>query len=506
MGKRVVKNYPSPRLMKTIGATNQSDAEAIGELAANCFDARLADEQVNIIIDCRDDMIKVVDDGKGMSFDVLEHAVCIGEDMSRYIERGEGAKGHFGMGFKTSCATLGDFYEIITRPVDENVEYSVSFDIGDYSERLASADAWDIEIEDRPRAADGVLGGSEHGTAFIIKRLHSSTVHPGAIYKYLSEAFKGHLITGDSITLISPDGSTLECAPPPLNCIPGTKVEIDIHCGPEDIYHITGWAALDKQTHNDGNYGFNIYRNNQLVQRWEKSWFKKHLMTSRIIGEVNLDFLDSTFYKQGLQETDAWRFITAQMSEYLKPLVSASRTLSKQGNINKVDVKRSVIADLRSAYNMGAADDLAVDLVGEGGDEDATLAPEELADELKTRGAVQVAKTDVHPVIEVESLTLEDGSVIRVSCLESENISTPAPYDYTLQESDDEDASELTAIINSNHALWKLYKKVDMNLVQRLATADAIYRALVERFGEDPRAAQNLRNKWLETCIATKGR
>ena len=51
MGKRIVKNYPSPRLMETIGATNQKPAEAIGELVANCFDARNKDEKLLITID-----------------------------------------------------------------------------------------------------------------------------------------------------------------------------------------------------------------------------------------------------------------------------------------------------------------------------------------------------------------------------------------------------------------------------------------------------------------------
>lgn len=40
MSRRIVKNYPSPRLMETIDATNQKPAEAIGELVANCFDLR----------------------------------------------------------------------------------------------------------------------------------------------------------------------------------------------------------------------------------------------------------------------------------------------------------------------------------------------------------------------------------------------------------------------------------------------------------------------------------
>jgi DNA gyrase/topoisomerase IV subunit B len=112
MGSKIVKNYPSPRLMETIGATNQKPPEAIGELVANCFDARVLDEKMKIVVDMRNEKVLVIDNGRGMTENILEKAVCIAEDMSRHIERGKGAKGHFGMGFKTSCSTLGGYYEI----------------------------------------------------------------------------------------------------------------------------------------------------------------------------------------------------------------------------------------------------------------------------------------------------------------------------------------------------------------------------------------------------------
>ena len=95
MERRIVKNYPSPRLMETIGATNQKPSEAIGELVANSFDARIDNEKLKIVVDMRNTKIVIIDNGKGMTGDVLERAVCIAEDMSKYIERGEGAKGHF---------------------------------------------------------------------------------------------------------------------------------------------------------------------------------------------------------------------------------------------------------------------------------------------------------------------------------------------------------------------------------------------------------------------------
>ena len=53
---------------------------------ANCFDARCGEEKLNISIDMRNNQIVVLDNGKGMTSEILEKAVCIGEDMSRYIE------------------------------------------------------------------------------------------------------------------------------------------------------------------------------------------------------------------------------------------------------------------------------------------------------------------------------------------------------------------------------------------------------------------------------------
>ena len=196
MGQRTVKNYPSPRLMQTIGATNQSTAEAIGELVANCFDARNCDELLDITIDMRTvqsgksakQQIAVIDNGKGMTSSVLERAVCIAEDMSQYVERGANAKGHFGMGFKTSCSTLGKYYEIFTRPVEEDVEYHVAFDIAEYSNRPSGADAWDVIIEDGSKDANGPLGSLDHGSAFVIKRLNDKNIHESAVVKYLRAA------------------------------------------------------------------------------------------------------------------------------------------------------------------------------------------------------------------------------------------------------------------------------------------------------------------------------
>ncbi len=485
MGKRIVKNYPSPRLMETIGATNQKPAEAIGELVANSFDARYEDEKLVITIDMRNGQIIVIDNGKGMTSDVLEKAVCIAEDMSRYIERGEGAKGHFGMGFKTSCATLGSYYEIYTRPVEGRVEYHTAFDISDYGTRPSGSDAWDVVIEDSEPSDSSPLGNAAHGTAFVISRLKDKNITVSSVLAYMGEAFKSHIERGDRITVIDDSGQN-DAEPFKYDFIKGTKIEIDEIFGPGDKYHITGWMALDSQTHNNGMYGFNIYRHDQLVEKYDKTWFRAHLMTSRIIGEVNMDFLDATFYKQGVQQSEDWTFVAIHMREYLKGIVTASSNISKKGNIrNPVELKK-IIKTLHDDYG-----------IDEEVNEDDYSSDEGTS---KGRGGSGNGGSGINDsiknIVTEEALILEDEGEIIITFLEKEDAgSIQAPFDYIFADSEDEDKAELQVILFKSHPLWN--KKVDDEVKKIVATSDAIYRMLVEKLGFDTAKALKIRNEWV---------
>lgn len=479
MGKRVVKNYPSPRLMETIGATNQSPQEAIGELVANSFDARYEDEKLQISIDMRNDQLVIIDNGKGMTSEILEKAVCIAEDMSKYIDR-TGAKGHFGMGFKTSCSTLGEFYEIYTRPIEEDIEYHVAFDIEDYSKRPSGSDAWDVVIEDRKPSMSSPLKNASHGTAFVIKNLRNKDFPISAVYDYIGDAFKGHLNNGDHITVIDHNGSH-EAKPKDYQFLKGSKVKIDETFGPNGKYHVTGWVAIDGQTHNQGNYGFNIYRKGQLIATDNKDWFRAHLMTSRIIGEVNMDFLDATFYKQGIQQSEDWEFVSSYMRTYLKGVVNASYNLSRKGNIHKPAERKTILDQLSKEYtieneNTGILTDSAT---------------EEVSNEV-------VQTTSIHntikTIVKEKSLILEDETELQITYVEKEDEGLDVgPYDYILDMM--QEPLELQVLVFKNHPLWR--KKIDKEVRMIIATSDAIYRALVVNFNQDPREAQKIRNEWV---------
>lgn len=480
MGKRVVKNYPSPRLMETIGATNQTPQEAIGELVANCFDARYKEEKLHISIDMRGDRVVVLDDGKGMTSEILEKAVCIAEDMSRYIERGEETKGHFGMGFKTSCSTLGYFYEIYTRPVGEYVEYHTSFDIKDYSTRPSGTDAWDVTIEDNKPSASSPLKMAPHGTAFVISVLKNKDFPVSAVLEYMGNAFKGHIEQGDIITVID-ESDSYQAKPKTYSFLKGTKVMIDETFGPKGKYHITGWVAIDSQTHNDGFYGFNIYRKGQLVLTHDKTWFRAHLMTSRIIGEVNMDFLDATFYKQGVQHSEDWEYVAIHMREYLRGVVAASYDLSRKGNINKPAERKAIVSQLDKDYVV---------------EKEAVESPNEPKDILSKDDSkpLTTINNTVKNIVTEKSLILEDGSEIQITFLEKEEDGHDVgPYDFIFDIM--QEPQELQVLVYKNHPLWR--KKIDSEVRKIIATSDAIYRALVDYVDIDSRKALKIRNEWV---------
>lgn len=479
MGRRVVKNYPSPRLMETIGATNQNAQEAIGELVANSFDARLNSEKLNISIDFRNNQIVVLDNGKGMTSEILEKAVCIAEDMSRYLERGEEAKGHFGMGFKTSCSTLGNYFEIYTRPFGENVEYHTAFDIAEYGKRPSGSDAWDIVIEDSMPKASSPLKIASHGTAFVIKHLKNSEIPVSSVLEYMGNAFKGHIENGDTITVVDESGR-YPAQPSTYNLIKGTKVLIDERFGTNGKYHITGWVALDSKVHNDTFYGFNIYRKGQLVLSHDKSWFTAHLMTSRIIGEVNMDFLDATFYKQGVQKSEDWEFVKIYMREYLKGVVSASRNISRAHNIDKPAERKAIIEKLANDY-----------VVEEKDDDISSNSPSDSSD---NPPKVSSINDTVKNIVSEKSLILEDETEIHITFVEKEEDGHDVgPYDYIFDVM--QDPLELQVLVYKNHPLWR--KKIDNEVRKIIATSDAVYRTLVVELNIDSRKALTIRNEWV---------
>lgn len=477
--KRAYPNAPSPKLLEKIGATNLTLADAIAEVVANSFDAGVDGEQAVIDVTVDSDHILVVDNGIGMSEEVLVEAVKLGVDMSDVVPKKAGSKGKFGLGMKTACASMGRWWAVYTRPLGEDKEYRVVFDLAEWERKADSPDAWTIYIEEVAPDASGLLGDRPNGTAVVIKKLRTKDPMVGAVLKKLGESFKPHLEQGDSI-LVNGDPAT----PHVYRFVHGTKVPIDIQFGPSKDYRIKGWVAIDQQTHNDGQYGFNIYRHGQLVQTWYQGWFRAHLMTSRIIGEVEMDFVDATFFKLGLQDSEVWRMAHAEMWEFMKPITSACSNLSKKGNINVAARRNAIVGDMLSSLGLSDAPDESAG-PGDAG-ESSGESSGSTSDGAPTPDSLPKLR------VETEQVVLEGGTRIAISHFDRSLGVDGPPFDYI---PDDGDPVGLQTIINTDHPIYEHSK--DLVQLRRLAVADSILRYLVDRCGIESRRAVEVRNAWL---------
>lgn len=466
---------PSPKLLKKIGATNLTLADAVAEIVANSFDAAVDGEPTVVEVEVGREEVLVVDSGAGMTKEVLVEAVKLGVDMSDVVSKPQGTKGKFGLGMKTACASIGGWWAVYTRPMGSNSEFRVVFDLADWMSRPNDPDAWTAQLQESDLPAGGPLGDREHGTAVMVREVRQREPLAGAVLTKLGEAFKPHLEQGDSIT-VNGDPAT----PHRYAFVPNSEVPIDIIFGPSDEFRITGWVAVDRQTHNEGDYGFNIYRHSQLVQTWCQEWFAAHLMTSRIIGEVHMDFIDATFFKQGLQQSDLWRQASAEMKEFLKPIVRASRELSRKGNINSPVRAQQIVSEMYSGLGLESPQSSDG---GSGGD-----------------GPVGSPSDGDEPVrelpklsVDLDSLELEDGRRLSLSLVERELSSGDTPFDFVL----DESGMALLAVVNTSHPLFRETK--DEEQLRTLAIADSILRFLVDECGMNGRKAAETRNSWILT-------
>lgn len=465
---------PDPTLLEDIGAASYTVAEAIVELVANSIDARVDTEQLTIDVTASDSMVLVVDDASGMTEDVLARAVTLSVKDAVQRTAGQSRKGMYGLGMKTACASLGRYWAVVTRPVAGANDYRVEFDLEDWTSHRGDPNfKWEVEVTRSRKDDSGPLGDRKHGTAIIVEKLRHKDPSPGAITAQLAVAYKPHLERGDKMTV-----NTDSVVAASFDFIEGSRQEIDLDVG--NGHRITGWVALDKRTHNEGNFGFNLYREDQCIETWNKQWFPAHLMTSRIVGDANLDFVHANFHKKGFDKNSAeWKLATAKMTEFLRPVVKASRTMS----IGKNDASRHARALDGLNKAMGASDavvGLSVESFG-----DTSTAGGAAIAEPRNRNAVGV---------EARQLQLDDGPVQLAVTVES-FASAETPWDYVY----DDQARELQAVLNANS---KLFQKVsDQTFLGMLALADCVAGFLVAERGLTAAAAREIRNRWLFVAL-----
>lgn len=476
---------PDRTLMEDIGATSFTLAEAVVELVANSIDARRfnADgKPIPLTIDVKvsRDEISVTDDGRGMSKAVLVEAVRLGVKMDAILGNTQKRKGMYGLGLKTAAASIGRYWSVLTRPIDGKDDYFLEFDLLKFSQKKTnSIKDWSVEVETRPRSNSSPLGSAKSGTAILIRQIRDKMPQAGSVTKLLGNAYKPHIEAGDIITV---DGVHAKATVSEF--LPESRQDFEEFIGPDKKWCIRGWVALDSKTHNDGEYGFNLYRENQLIETWDKSWFRAHLMTSRIVGEAHIDFMPVNFNKQGFKtQSEEWLVTKEHMSAYLKPVTSASQAANR-GRSDESKLKRAVQGMKRALSGAPSHAEAAED-----------SPPHNRVEEPKKE-----TPTPINQVTQ-EKITLK-GHEIYPSYIIEDWSSEVTPWDYTHEDFDDGTRTDVQAVLNSGSLLFQ--SGTDTTTLGLLAVADCVTRYLVEHRNLEPSKARELRDRWIHASMTNQ--
>ncbi len=470
---------PDPTMLEDIGAGSYTVPEALAELAANSFDARVDENKIRIDVYLSPEKISILDNGRGMDEEALADAMILGVKMDLIRPRQKPRKGLYGLGMKTACASLGRSYTITTKDVETGIVSRLSVDLEQWSSRAGDKTfKWEITPSILDNDESGILENMESGTLIEVTKLKDKTSVQGPVSQKLGHTYKPHLTTGD---LIFVNGTQVPLQDFRLE--PNSRVEINQRVNiPESgsEIQITGWAGLDSKTHNDGVYGLNLYRNGQLIESWYKGWFRAHLMTSRVVGELHLDDLSTNFHKKGFDaQTPEWKIISAAMTQWLKPVVSASQNMNK--NKNDPLKKEKAIIGMRKAMGIAPLLPSPLAFPADNGEITAADFVKNEASGIKLRqNSILIGSDEIKLAHSLQPMGEEDY----------------LPWDFVY----DDENLELQTVINEDSPIYIAVG--DEEFFAALAMADTLMTFLVSEMAVPFPKARELRDRWLQETVA----
>lgn len=476
---KTYSNTPDPALLEDIGAGSYTVPEAIAELAANSFDARVGESQVLVKVSLDPEKITILDNGRGMSEEELADGMILGVKMDLIRPRDKARKGLFGLGMKTACASLGRHYSVTSKDVTSGQVSRIVIDLEEWSSHAGDKNfKWEITPEILDDAESGPLLEMSSGTFIEITKLKDKAPYQGPVSQKLGHTYKPHLQSGDQIFVNNQQVPIQE-----FQLLPNSKIEISQKIKVADTgseISLTGWAGLDSKTHNDGNYGLNLYRNGQLIETWYKGWFRAHLMTSRVVGELHLDDLSTNFHKKGFDaQTAEWKTISAAMTQWLKPVASASQQMNK--GKNDPLKKEKAISGMRRA--MGVAPTLPSPISFDGPSHNPE--PGERGSEAKNGFEIRE-----------DSIQIGDETIKLAHSLQPMGEDDYLPWDFVF----DEDSLELQTVINEDSPIYLAVG--DEEFFAALAMADTLMTFLVVEKSIPYARARELRDRWLQETVS----
>ncbi len=310
---------PHPSLIEKIGHTSFTVWQSISELIANSLDAMPKNKTARIEIDVNLERIVVKDNGQGMDQKVLEKAVRMAWPMDTVLPYERYSKKVYGLGMKTACASLGRKWSIETITKDSSIGYKVTFDF----EKMLDVGTpkWVAEIETFDRGSIVLPDDSKEGTIIIIEKLKVKPI-PDRLKKEIAQAYLPHIREGDIFII---NGTKLSEAP--IEFIPDSRVDVDVTI---EGVRIKGWGALMRKgslTY----YGFNWYRNNQLIEAYDKSFIPNHPTYRQIFGELHADNMPVNFTKKGFEkESKEWKQAVEELPTHFAQLLNEAKKTKRE--------------------------------------------------------------------------------------------------------------------------------------------------------------------------------
>lgn len=326
---------PHVSLLAKVGQSGHSVSDAVAELVDNALDARRQRRpvKVGIDLDVRGGMLRVRDDGHGMTGAELARALVLAES-----NKNGSSIGRFGLGLKTACTSLGQRFQITSAVQDGHYAHIADYD----AEAFLAAGKWQLPIRRLRKPWP-------HGT---LVEVESDRLYPAlaaSLAKNLGWTFRHFLL--DDLLRLTLGGETVHAGEYDVD--PDSVMTLN---GQVAGRTVRGWAGLLRQSSQRGWYGFALVRHRRIVRRHEKVGFQAHPQTARVVGELHLDAFDTNNLKTDfIRETELWRELETWVSAAIEPVLAASRALAHAGMLD-LKIRSRITAERERSEDDDASD------------------------------------------------------------------------------------------------------------------------------------------------------
>lgn len=326
---------PDISLMPKLSFSGYSAPQAIGELVDNAIDERLDKQILKVSINVKKDAISVADNGSGMNKRVASKALVLA------FSKKKDKLGEFGLGLKTACLSLGDYFEVITTAQDNKEEYHICFDRKKWE---TSKRGWKVPCKTR-KAEE-----TDHFTVVNVNRL--KIFYPN-LHNYIRDDLNRRYAPFIRTKEVEIKVNGKRCKHEELALTEGTKKEFSIELTKGN--KIYGWYALLKEGSQRGYYGFSTFRRGRMITTYDKFGFEPHPTVARMVGEVHIDHVPVTHNKREfIKESREYREAESALRAELKDILRQARRKASEDTVTdkvrrEVDIWKDKISEsLRS--------------------------------------------------------------------------------------------------------------------------------------------------------------